>query len=324
MAATPRKREWAWRQLPKPESGIWTGPRFRHTITYLEKGDHIALCGGKASLVSHATGDSDPAFLWLLDCAGTSCKPVTSIDGIVPTPRFAHRCILVNSELVLIGGVRSDGKTATCDVEILRIADGGDSCECVAMRTNAGYAGGLDDNKCAFYNFCAVYVNDTIVTLGGGGLCFSFGTVYSNAYGLRWETNEPLSNANAVLAFSKGLKSVKVALEERGWYDRARRIAKYDEQTFAVPITATSAGKIAKMSYRDIMTGEVSNDSFEHLFPVTADNGMVLTEAALPAAKHLLTQKKLSTKQQLLQLAATHAVAVGAWHAEGAPQKSLR
>ena len=245
-------------------SGELPCPRFLHGSC--TSGQKLVVYGGYRSLLSsHLMQLPILDCVYVLDASMGSSKQLrwSQVKTNVRFPRFSHQMIPWGDGRALVFGGFCPNLFTGKITQLLNYERG----TWEAIDTSDKYGDWAQNANRMFLSFTAVSLGRHTLILGGGALCFSFGSRFNqpcaatfkkqSAKPIRTNKETPARSSgeletrkmeitpeynaepmlNAVLASRQGAKTLKSFLEKKGWYDKSRRIAGYlDTESLAIPL----------------------------------------------------------------------------------------
>jgi hypothetical protein len=152
-------------------SGETPSSRFSHSAVFDDSNGILYIFGGLETLQCQ-TGSLDSC-LYALDvqsmsCSKTDLAEISSID-LRAIPRFSHQALLIDKQLLLIGGITRDYRfddMVSVDLETMTVS-------------LPKISGSIPKFSWTLARHRVVASNGTLVVLGGGASCFSFGTSFN-------------------------------------------------------------------------------------------------------------------------------------------------
>ena len=203
---------WQWTKLDM----VTTDPcpaRYRHSMTRIPGTQFVVIFGGKKDWREMECDD-----FFLVDVTGRSCKKITVNSDTKPCGRVSHSALWFEGALYIYGGFNTK-KSVLSDMWKIEFSEAFDSVisakemSLKSLPPRFSHAGLVFENKMLFFGGCdrshentvisvcpkddtvsvmqtkselysrpqAVAVNNRIYVVGGGMLCFSFGSIFSES-----------------------------------------------------------------------------------------------------------------------------------------------
>ena len=230
-------------------------------------------------------------------------------------PRFSHQMLPCGKGRVLVVG----GYAPTLFTEELTQILDYENGHWQSVNTSDKYGEWARNANRMFYSFAAVAVGNHTLILGGGALCFSFGSRFNQscvaslestvlggtltvsqpalpqvARDVEMKTSDPpdtlppKSLLHAALIKPQDAKTFKTFLEKQGWYDSSRRIAKYRDTAFlAVPLTSEGVTKLQSEVPRKYEIVSLALPPARHMLRPESKQGMKLMKEKIIAILQL-------------------------------------
>jgi len=204
--------------------------RYGHSLTAVAGGTKLVLFGGYASL--HTDSGNAPVVgdAHVLDLASKTWECV--VPHTIYHARFSHQAVkLSDSTILIVGGTSMVHKNNGT-----RVLDLLNRCY-HPLKADESYGLKMSPSL-MLQKFSLVEVADRfIVALGGGALCFSFGSCFSNS---AWTDIFHLRNhhflPDSVEVHQKRAKTLRQKLEKFGFYDSKRKIVPSGPKHVAIPV----------------------------------------------------------------------------------------